>query len=410
MSQYSIKSTSRLTADVGDIVLSTDGNDTNALTRRILRIDLVDNVHDSSSAVKACVMHQKRHSRTASWQDVDSFSLATMKAGQEVRLQLDCDETLRLYSALRDLYVVTKDGRPQDDQTVAVVNPDEVIIAIGQEKRAVEQLLERGQERLWEAINELQPDVLAAIGRAKVHETRRKAFQEFEHQLNANEWTEGEWEKLFRKNKWIFGYGLAYRFLSEIQGQPHYGGTTLTGVGGQRGDFLMASQAQVKFTVLVDIKTPSSPLVTRIYRNKVYEVGRDLVGAVSQLQSNCRTWVIDGSRREDNAEDLAARQTSTYEPKGILVIGTTAQLDDKDKRATFELFRRNLHNPEIITYDELFERARFIVTAEEDEEATDSSSIELDDVGDAHEIDLEDLVNHEAMALVARTQNDDIPW
>lgn len=198
--------------------------------------------------------------------------------------------------------------------------------------------------------------------------------------------------------------------ISEIQGQPHYGGTTLAGIGGQRGDYLMASQAQVKFTVLVDVKTPGSPLVTRMYRNKAYEVGRDFMGAISQLQSNCRTWVVDGSRREGNVEKLAAEQTSTYEPKGILVIGMTTQLDNNDKRATFELFRRNLHNPEIITYDELLERARFIVTAEEDEVVVDSSPLESEDVEDAHEIDLEDLVNHEAMASTVHTQDVDMPW
>jgi hypothetical protein len=45
----------------------------------------------------------------------------------------------------------------------------------------------------------------------------------------------------------------------------------------------------------------------------------------------------------------------------VLVVGNSAQLDDEHKKATFELFRRNLHNPEIITYDELLERARFTV-------------------------------------------------
>ena len=32
--------------------------------------------------------------------------------------------------------------------------------------------------------------------------------------------------------------------------------------------------------------------------------------------------------------------------------------------ATFELFRRNLHNPEVLTFDELLGRAKYIVTHE----------------------------------------------
>ena len=33
---------------------------------------------------------------------------------------------------------------------------------------------------------------------------------------------------------------------------------------------------------------------------------------------------------------------------------------NKDKLQSFELFRRNIQNVEILTFDELFERARFI--------------------------------------------------
>jgi Shedu protein SduA, C-terminal len=48
-------------------------------------------------------------------------------------------------------------------------------------------------------------------------------------------------------------------------------------------------------------------------------------------------------------------------PKGILLIGNTDQLDDDEKKATFHAFRRNTWDPEVITYDELLERAKFLV-------------------------------------------------
>ena len=37
------------------------------------------------------------------------------------------------------------------------------------------------------------------------------------------------------------------------------------------------------------------------------------------------------------------------------------QLNSRDKANSFERFRRELRNPEIITYDELLERARYII-------------------------------------------------
>jgi hypothetical protein len=65
---------------------------------------------------------------------------------------------------------------------------------------------------------------------------------------------------------------------------------------------------------------------------------------------------------EDIDQDI-----SLFDPKAIVVIGHTQQFkaDDKKesrwKKRTFELYRRNLRNVEIITYDELYDRAKFIV-------------------------------------------------
>ena len=51
----------------------------------------------------------------------------------------------------------------------------------------------------------------------------------------------------------------------------------------------------------------------------------------------------------------------TAKTKGILVIGNTSELDTADKKRSFELFRKGLNQIDIITYDELLERANHIV-------------------------------------------------
>jgi hypothetical protein len=45
-----------------------------------------------------------------------------------------------------------------------------------------------------------------------------------------------------------------------------------------------------------------------------------------------------------------------------LVVGHTKELVDHDKRTAFELFRCRLNGPEIVTFDELLARARFITS------------------------------------------------
>ncbi len=89
-------------------------------------------------------------------------------------------------------------------------------------------------------------------------------------------------------------------------------------------------------------------------------LGKDLVGGTSQLQTDCWQWEIQGSRTEENTERIP-QKTHTIQPKGILVIGHLDQLDGLSKRRTFELYRRNTSNPEIITFDELYARANYIV-------------------------------------------------
>jgi acyl-CoA synthetase (AMP-forming)/AMP-acid ligase II len=60
-------------------------------------------------------------------------------------------------------------------------------------------------------------------------------------------------------------------------------------------------------------------------------------------------------------EEFHDKDIYTQIPKGILVVGNTGQLNSKPKRDSFQVYRRNLINPEVITYDELYERAKAIV-------------------------------------------------
>ena len=60
----------------------------------------------------------------------------------------------------------------------------------------------------------------------------------------------------------------------------------------------------------------------------------------------------------------------TCDPECILIIGTLGDISGTDrekliKKKTFELYRRNLKNIDIICYDELLERAKFIVRSAE---------------------------------------------
>ena len=69
---------------------------------------------------------------------------------------------------------------------------------------------------------------------------------------------------------------------------------------------------------------------------------------------------------KDERGDPTGEEAYNWVPKSFLVIGSlgefiTSHGVNEERFRSFELFRRNTLNPEIITFDELYDRARFIV-------------------------------------------------
>jgi hypothetical protein len=337
-----------------------------AVTRRILRPEYVPvNTKDASATIGVTLMHQRRRPKPAAaeeeWEDADSFSLATVRADEQVRLQLSCGETKRLYLALTQLYAKmgTLEAVLRDGGVTATRGTD-VTIVRGKVPDYIRELVEESDEEVVRSVAELRPSLVEAAAFHRQREARKKALAEFESKMASGEWSEQNWQDFFEEQTWIFGHSLVYQFVSTVGDQAYVGGKIYTRKGEQRTDMLLATEAQARFTVLVDIKKPDTPLVkNELYRNYVHPLGEEITGGVSQLQSYCRRWVIEGSQQEDGREMLNEAHIYTYEPRAILIAGNTAQLDSASKRATFEMFRRNLRNPEMITYDELLQRARF---------------------------------------------------
>jgi Domain of unknown function (DUF4263) len=191
---------------------------------------------------------------------------------------------------------------------------------------------------------------------------------EFEDSIKLDK-TEAYWQEFFFQNQWIFGYGLDYKFLKIDTGQPSYGGINYKGKGMQRGDFLTHSKAGVNFTVLVEIKKPNTPLIAISnkgnavqYRNGAWLLSSEVLGSVLQLQTNCKTWQRSSAYVENR--ELLDDNIYTVNPKGIIIIGCTTTLLNKDQIESFEGFRRGLTNIEIVTFDEVLERAKHVILGE----------------------------------------------
>lgn len=284
-----------------------------------------------------------------------------------VKIEMKTETLAKLYEEISKLAQLLQDrGVRYGENHFTVVNANALVITDENRAMVMRKLLESGDD-FWNALESIDSGFVANFVENRIHKKRQDSLIVFEDHLNNDDWSEGDWQNFFEKNQWIFGYGLKYQILNIHQSQPDYGGRLVSGAGGQRGDFLMNSEADIKFTCLVEIKKPSTLLLqSGRYRNGVWGISNELSGAISQVQINAATWEIEGSQNPANTETMIQEHIYTVSPKGIVIVGKLSQLsDDRDKRNSFERLRQSLHNPEIITYDELYERAKFILGSSE---------------------------------------------
>ena len=316
------------------------------------------------ATLQATFVYQHRRKADVDWNE-DNFNLATLKAGQEVRMELHSAETLKVYRALGRLYAASADGVRRGRCAVTVTDADAPVAVVPKEiADQIQELLETEGIAAFEAMMKARPDLAEWSLSLEEHRQRAADFAEFEAHLDEDPptWDEHDWQTFFRRAPWIFGHGLDYTFLVNEEAEPNYGGQDLGGEGGARGDELMRTAGQFRFAVLVELKKPSTDLISgsKPYRNGAWRIGAEVAGGVAQLQANCERIRLAADTRE-NVRYLDDRNMTVADPQAILVVGHTRLLVDYDQRASFHRFRRNLWNPTVLTYDELLERARFLV-------------------------------------------------
>lgn len=196
---------------------------------------------------------------------------------------------------------------------------------------------------------------------------RKQGIAEFEEHMRLLDWGEVQWQDFFEREQWVFGYGLDYRMMRQFDREMTVG----TGGSDNRNrpviDFLMTF---TDYTVLVEIKTPDTPIFTASRRGRAgtWEFSREFMSAVSQIIEQKAEWLSFAQVGDHYNKSGTGRLTArTRNAKSILVIGSrdefsrsTGSRDANVMRDTFELFRRENRSIDIVTFDELHERARFI--------------------------------------------------
>ena len=211
----------------------------------------------------------------------------------------------------------------------------------------------------------------------------RSSLKGFEKYINDSGYFENErkkikgnsaekvWQNFFESNKWIFGYGLLYISTAGVSDgkleQSIRRGSILG--GGSIPDALMRTRGALSTLCLVEIKIHTTPLVEKQKRGGTYLISKELNDAVSQCQTAISVAEEDIHKQFQPTDDKGFPTTDpifNFRPRSLLVIGNLSEFKDErgvsvDRFRTFEMYRRNLVTPEIITFDELYDRARSLV-------------------------------------------------
>jgi hypothetical protein len=153
-------------------------------------------------------------------------------------------------------------------------------------------------------------------------------------------------------------------------------GASVSGPG-KRVDALLETTGRIRALVFAEIKHHRTALLARKeVRPGCWSPSHDFTAAVTQSQQTVDIAVRDIGdrlRRTDEQGAETGEATHVVRPRSFLIIGQLDELRGDQgvhvaKFRSFELYRRNLYEPEVITYDELLARADWHVTmaAQED--------------------------------------------
>ncbi len=256
-----------------------------------------------------------------------------------------------------------------------VLTRDQAISLISEQPDLVEELIRHQTTSQEIALLGKRKEQLAVFDKLL---NDQEYFENCRFELGKNKRPEDVWQDFFEKNTWIFGYGLCYQFNSPLEGKKLE--QVVKGYDfqspGKRIDGLLKTQGFLSSLAFGEIKTHTTPLIAETkqpYRSGAWRVSNELTGGIDQIQRTVQISLENiRTKTEIHQSDgvPTGEQVFIYTPRSFLIVGSLMEFHhengiNEQKYSSFEMFRRNLNNPEIITFDELYQRALYIVESNE---------------------------------------------
>lgn len=171
---------------------------------------------------------------------------------------------------------------------------------------------------------------------------------------NKKDKKEAFWQKTLKKYSWILSLAISEPTVI-FNKEAFIGGKNIKNKKGNIIDFIYQNKLS-ESCALIEIKTPQTKLLGKRYRS-VFSISTEFTGALNQLLNYKESFQKDYYSLVYNSDD----KFDLISPRCYLIIGNQ-ELMDKEEVKSFELFRKNLSNVTVLTYDELFEKLFFVLS------------------------------------------------
>ncbi len=190
----------------------------------------------------------------------------------------------------------------------------------------------------------------------------------FDEQTSELGGPERVWQFFLEENQWILGGSLSVQFLAawdQDRLEQTIAGSSVAGPG-KRSDALLRTVGRVRSLAFVEIKHHRTALLGDEYRSGCWAPSKELSGGVAQVQGTVQRAVAAIGHRlqeqDPDGSDIPGEFSYLFRPRSYLIIGSLDELYGEagglhvGKFQSFELYRRHMDEPEIITFDELLAR------------------------------------------------------
>lgn len=199
----------------------------------------------------------------------------------------------------------------------------------------------------------------AALNREEVKKLGTVTFPQALEIWRTNQTNDDEefWQQFFGNNPIILAQAVPEQII-KIGEKCYLGGKGIDNSGGHISDYLFAT-ASTRNIVIIEIKTPRTPLIGKRYRANAYAISEELSGAIVQTLSYRDELLKSYYNLTGRPGSI---QFNAFDPQCLIVIGHLFldNLSDIERRS-LELFRRSNTRVQILTYDELFAKAQDLV-------------------------------------------------